>query len=46
MKKLLTSSLDKKEKKELQEELEIISMEIKKAKAVLYKLYSSKNKGE
>ena len=45
-KKSITASLkvteDKKEKKELEEELDIISLQIKKGKKILYKLYSKK----
>ena len=44
LKKLLKDTSVKKEKKELQEELEIVSLEIKKGKEILYKLYSKKNK--
>jgi len=40
--KLLKASLGKKEKKELKEELEIISLQIKKGKKILYKLYEKK----
>ena len=35
----LEGSLDKKERRELEEELEIISLQIKKGKKILYKLY-------
>jgi hypothetical protein len=42
LKKLLKDTPAKKEKKELQEELEIVSLEIKKGKEILYKLYSKK----
>lgn len=40
MKKMVKESSLKKEKKELEEELDIVSLELKKAKAILYKLYS------
>ena len=44
VKKQLEGSLDKKRKKELKEELDIISLEIKKGKEILYKLYAKKLK--
>ncbi len=40
--KKLKSSLNKKEEKELQEELNILSLQIKKGKEILYKLYEKK----
>lgn len=40
--KSLEASLGKKEKKELQEELEIVSLQIKKGKKILHELYSGK----
>ncbi len=43
LKKRLKGSLEKKEKKVLKEELEIISLQIKKGKEVLVSLYSKKN---
>lgn len=39
----LKTSLDKKEKKNLNEELEIISLHIKKGKKILKDLYSNKS---
>lgn len=42
IKKQLDSSRDKKEDKEFNEELEILTAEIKKGKAILYKLYTKK----
>ncbi|RLA77146.1 MAG: hypothetical protein DRG30_01020 [Epsilonproteobacteria bacterium] len=39
---LLKTSLDEKEEKELKEELEIVSLQIKKGKKILYKLYAKK----
>ncbi len=46
IKKLLKESSEKKEKKSLHEELEIVSLEIKKGKEILYKLYlKTTNKG-
>ena len=39
---LLETSLDKKEKNGLKEELEIITLQIKKGKKILYRLYSKK----
>jgi hypothetical protein len=42
LKKQLELDLEKKEKKELKEDLEIVSLEIKKGKAILYKLYAKK----
>lgn len=42
IKKLLQNSSDKSEKKELKEELAIVSLEIKKGKEILYRLYSKK----
>lgn len=42
IKKQFDSNIDKKEKKELNEELEILTIEIKKGKAILYKLYAKK----
>lgn len=42
IKKQFDANRDKKEKKELNEELEILSVEIKKGKAILYKLYAKK----
>lgn len=42
IKKQFDSNIDKKEKKELNEELEILTVEIKKGKAILYKLYAKK----
>ncbi len=45
-KKSITASLkateDKKEKKELTEELDIVTLQIKKGKKILYKLYTKK----
>ncbi len=45
-KKSITASLkateDKKEKKELTEELDIVTLQIKKGKKILYKLYAKK----
>ncbi len=38
--KTLKSSLEKKEKKELEEELKIVSCQIKKGKKILHDLYS------
>ncbi len=38
----LKTPLDKKEEIELKEELEIVSLQIKKGKKILYKLYSKK----
>jgi HPt (histidine-containing phosphotransfer) domain-containing protein len=38
----LKGPLEKKEKKEMEEELEIISLQIKKGKKILYKLYAKK----
>ncbi len=38
--KALKSPLDKKEKKELKEELEIVSLQIKKGKKILHELYA------
>ena len=38
----LKRSLDKKKEKELKEELDIISLQIKKGKKILYKLYTEK----
>jgi len=38
--KALKSSLEKKEKKELEEELKIVSYQIKKGKKILHDLYS------
>ena len=40
--KTLKSPLDDKREKELQEELQIISLQIKKGKEILYKLYEKK----
>jgi len=40
--KLLEGSLGKKEKKELKEELDIVSVQIKKGKKILHELYSEK----
>lgn len=40
--KSLKNTLGKKEKKELKEELEIVSLQIKKGKKILHKLYSEK----
>ncbi|MDD2790217.1 MAG: hypothetical protein PHU40_06055 [Sulfurimonas sp.] len=42
IKKRLESDLEKKEKKELREEFEIVSVEIKNGKAILFKLYEKK----
>lgn len=42
VKKQFDSNEDKKEKKELNEELDILTVEIKKGKAILYKLYAKK----
>jgi|FLOH01.1.fsa_nt_gi 50S ribosomal subunit-associated GTPase HflX len=42
IKKKLKESSAKKEKKELEEEFEIVSLEIKKGKEILYKLYPKK----
>lgn len=42
IKKQLDSNIEKKEKKELKEEFEILTVEIKKGKAILYKLYAKK----
>ncbi len=39
---LLKAPLGKKEESELKEELEIISLQIKKGKKILYKLYAKK----
>ncbi len=39
---LLKTPRDKKEENELKEELEIITLQIKKGKKILYKLYSKK----
>jgi len=39
---LLKTPLDKKEENRLREELEIISLQIKKGKKILYKLYAKK----
>jgi len=39
---LLETPLDKKVEKELKEELDIITLQIKKGKKILYKLYSKK----
>lgn len=44
LKKQLELELEKKVKKELKEDLEIVSLEIKKGKAILYKLYAKKRK--
>lgn len=38
--KSLEASLEKKERKELKEELEIVSLQIKKGKKILHELYS------
>ncbi len=38
----LKSSLDKEEKRGLEEELKIVSLQIKKGKKILHELYSSK----
>lgn len=38
----LESTQDKKEKKELEEELDIVTLQIKKGKKILYKLYAKK----
>jgi hypothetical protein len=43
MKKKIKETPVKKDKKELEEELEIVSLELKKAKSVLYKLYFKQN---
>ena len=40
--KLLKSDIEKKEKKELEEELEIVRCQIKKGKKILHDLYSKK----
>lgn len=40
--KSLETPLGKKEKKELEEELKIVSLQIKKGKKILYKLYEKK----
>jgi sortase (surface protein transpeptidase) len=40
--KALKNPLDKKEKKELKEELEIVSLQIKKGKKILHELYAEK----
>ena len=40
--KELKKPLDKKEKKELKEELEIVSLQIKKGKKILHELYAEK----
>ncbi len=39
---LLKTSLDEKKEKELKEELAIVSLQIKKGKKILYKLYAKK----
>ena len=39
---LLKTPLDEKKEKELKEELDIVSLQIKKGKKILYKLYSKK----
>ena len=39
---LLKTSLDDKKEKELKEELAIVSLQIKKGKKILYKLYAKK----
>ena len=44
VKKLLEKSSDKKEQKGFKEELDILSLEIKKGKAILYKLYEKNKK--
>ncbi len=43
VKKMLEGSLEKGRKKELKEELEILTLEIKKGKKILYKLYAKTN---
>lgn len=40
--KSLEASLGKKEKKDLEEELKIVSLQIKKGKKILHELYSEK----
>jgi len=40
--KSLEASLGKKEKKEIEEELKIVSLQIKKGKKILHELYSEK----
>lgn len=44
LKKSLESNLDKQGQKEVKEELEILSLEIKKGKEILYKLYAKNKK--
>ena len=44
IKKSLANSSEKQQQRELKEELEIISLEIKKGKDILFKLYSKNKK--
>ncbi len=44
IKKSLKKPLDSKEEKELNEELDIICLQLKKGKKMLHKLYTEKNK--
>jgi cell shape-determining protein MreC len=46
LKKQLELELEKKEKNQLKSDLEIVMAEIKKGKAILYKLYAKKTKGK